>query len=294
MAGERCTLVVPKAGKDGEATCPVCGGPIDEASAKCTRCGAAYVPPEERKAKKKVHIALGKKDRREPGPEKDAEPVKEAPKAAPAEGDGALAKWLSGDEEEKGLTDWLGTPKGGAKPKAKPAPKAGGPDDKDSNVDALKAWLSGEEDTLSSWLGDDPTAKAKKEPSAVPSAVSDEVSRELGEREKALTEKEKDLKKRDEDLESLRGALQSQLAKVQTGEFDPMVLIEETARLNRDLQAEMRKRKELEEEIVQVKKGSIAVIKYVKAQQMQRGGDAARSIHKRLDEITAEKEKLTV
>ncbi len=294
LAGERCTLVVPKAGKDGEATCPVCGGPIDEAGSKCTRCGAAYVAPGERKPRKKVQIALGKKDRHDAPHENPAEAAPAKQQALPAEGDGALAKWLSGEEEEKGLTDWLGGTKGEPKPKAKPAQKPAAPGEKDSNVDALKAWLSGEEDTLSSWLGEDPTAKAKKEPSAVPSAVSDEVSRELGERERALTEKENELRKRDEGLESLRGTLQAQLAKVQTGEFDPMVLIEETARLNRDLQAESRKRKELEEEIVQVKKGSIAVIKYVKAQQMQRGGDAARSIHKRLDEITAEKEKLAV
>jgi KaiC/GvpD/RAD55 family RecA-like ATPase len=287
--------VVPIKEKGEEMACPVCGGPIDEAKTKCTRCGAAYMPPGDRKAKKKVHVAVGKKsDRREPEHEKPKESPLPAGGDEPQE-DGALAKWLSGEEEEKGLTDWLGSGKGVAPKTGKPSPKPS--QDavaKDSNVDALKAWLSGEEDTLSSWLGDDPTAAKPKQTASVPSAVSDEVSRELGEREKALTEKEGALKKRDEDLEALRGALQAQLAKVQTGEFDPMVLIEETARLNRDLQAESRKRKELEEEIVQVKKGSIAVIKYVKAQQMQRGGDAARSIHKRLDEITAEKEKLAV
>jgi KaiC/GvpD/RAD55 family RecA-like ATPase len=288
--------VVPKAGKDEEATCPVCGGPIDEAGAKCSRCGAAYVSPGDRKAKKKVQIAMGKKpDKRDSAPDKPQQDATDSKKNAPQENNADLAKWLSGDEEEKGLTDWLGGGKGegrpSPKPGAKPAP-APAPDAKDSNVDALKAWLSGEDDTLSSWLGDDPTAKPKA--ASVPSVVSDEVSKELGEREKALTEKEISLKKRDEDLEALRGALQAQLSKVQTGEFDPMVLIEETARLNRDLQAEVRKRKELDDEIVQVKKGSIAVIKYVKAQQMQRGGDAARSIHKRLDEVTAEKEKLSV
>ncbi|MFH0815711.1 MAG: ATPase domain-containing protein [Methanobacteriota archaeon] len=286
--------MVPKAGKDEEATCPVCGGPIDEAGAKCARCGAAYVAPGDRKAKKKVQIAHGSKpEKKEAAPEKPPQAANDSKNAAAKESNADLAKWLSGEEEEKGLTDWLGGGKTEAKqpsrPSAKPAPAQ---DAKDSNVDALKAWLSGEEDTLTSWLGEDPTAKPKA--ASVPSVVSDEVSKELGERESALAEKETALKKREEDLDAMRGALQEQLSKVQTGEFDPMVLIEETARLNRDLQAEVRKRKELDDEIVQVKKGSIAVIKYVKAQQMQRGGDAARSIHKRLDEVTAEKERLTV
>jgi len=285
--------MVPK-GKADEVSCPVCGGPIDEAGEKCTRCGAAYIPPHERRAKKKVQISLSKKAEVKEPPAK----VEPSPRpGGPAPGDNtALAKWLSGEDEEKGLTNWLGGEEkrgaGASRPKSSKAVAT--LDVKDGSVDALKKWLSGEEDTLSSWLGEDPSRGAPKAAGKVPSAVTEEVSKEFAEKESILNQREAEIKKREAEMASLKKTLETELSKVQTGEFDPMVLIEETARLNRDLQAEVHKRKELEEEIGQVKKGSIAVIKYVKAQQMQTKGDATRSVQKRLYEITAEKEKLAM
>ena len=84
------------------------------------------------------------------------------------------------------------------------------------------------------------------------------------------------------------------VTKIDTGEFDPIKILEETAKLNKDLHMEIRKRKQLEEEVKQVKKGSLAVVKYVKAQQMQDQGGAAKSLKKKLDEEKNKREKIEV
>src|SRR5206468_10065817 len=66
------------------------------------------------------------------------------------------------------------------------------------------------------------------------------------------------------------------------GKFDPVKYIEETATLSKQLQTEIGKRKELEQEIEHIKKGSIAVIKYVKTQQLKAG--TSPEVRKRLED----------
>src|SRR5207247_662283 len=73
------------------------------------------------------------------------------------------------------------------------------------------------------------------------------------------------------ELESMRSTLNRELANFRQGKFDPVKYIEETANLSKQLQTEIGKRKELEQEIEHIKKGSIAVIKYVKTQQLKAG-----------------------
>src|SRR5207249_1525600 len=73
------------------------------------------------------------------------------------------------------------------------------------------------------------------------------------------------------ELESMRATLNRELSNFRQGKFDPVKYIEETATLSKQLQTEIGKRKELEQEIEHIKKGSIAVIKYVKTQQLKAG-----------------------
>src|SRR3970282_1759097 len=75
-----------------------------------------------------------------------------------------------------------------------------------------------------------------------------------------------------------------------SGRFDPVKYIEETAALNKQLQTEITTRKELEEEIEHIKKGSIAVIKYVKGQQLKSG--ASPHLKKKLAEEDAKRRQL--
>jgi KaiC/GvpD/RAD55 family RecA-like ATPase len=74
---------------------------------------------------------------------------------------------------------------------------------------------------------------------------------------------------KDRRKEAFKKSLQDKLKKLKTKDFDPIKLISETAELNKQLQGEIKRRKDLEAEVAKVKKGSIAVVKYVKAQQMR-------------------------
>src|SRR3989441_723248 len=113
--------------------------------------------------------------------------------------------------------------------------------------------------------------------------VSDDKVREL--RTKAL-----EVDGLHAELESMRATLNRELANFRQGKFDPVKYIEETANLSKQLQTEIAKRRELEQEIEHIKKGSIAVIKYVKTQQLKAG--ASPEMKKRLDQETKARQAL--
>jgi KaiC/GvpD/RAD55 family RecA-like ATPase len=198
-----------------------------------------------------------------------------APKtAAVPPADKELASWLKGDSSSSSLTGWIGSPVGS------------GP--VDASAEALRKWLAGEEDAFQEWLGG-PTpgaAPAGKLGAKGPAdRVSDDKLREL--RAKAF-----EVGGLKAELEAMRATLSRELASFRSGRFDPVKYIEETANLSKQLQTEIAKRKELEQEIEHIKKGSIAVIKYVKAQQLKAGpgGD----IRKRADQDAAVRKELEV
>ena len=173
-----------------------------------------------------------------------------------------LSQWLTGGGDQ-GLNVWLGNSAA-----------------RDSQSDdALKRWLTGEDNALGSWLGE-----SGRE-------VASAADLRVGNAGRALEGRERELRERDLELEGLRAELSAmkrtistELQSFKTGRFDPMRYVEETARLNRELQQEIKTRRQLEEEIVHVKKGSIAVIKYVKAQQSR--GDASPDLKRKLTEET--------
>ncbi len=276
--------------------CPVCNGAVDPETGKCSVCGGAGVSKDKKKGKK-VQISLGGKG--------GAKVTQDDSKKEKKDDDG-LATWLSGEGDNGDLDSWMKNGKEGEKPGAeKPegkeedkGDKSGGKkDDKpkapEDGQDALRKWLSGEDDTLEDWLGDKP------EKPKTPAKPVGQVGKQLTEREKLLEEKEQALVAKEEELEALKIEMEEvkkqmgqALEKIDTGEFDPIKILEESAKLNKDLQVEIRKRKQLEEEIQQVKKGSLAVVKYVKAQQMQDKGGAAKSLKKKLDEEKSKRESL--
>jgi KaiC/GvpD/RAD55 family RecA-like ATPase len=161
--------------------------------------------------------------------------------------------------ESSGTGAWLG------------ASTSGG----DSRDEALRKWLAGEDTAFQDWLGVPTTSGTVRSARATPDRLSDDKLREL--REKAL---ETDGMRAE--LESMRSTLNRELANFRQGRFDPVKYIEETANLSKQLQTEIAKRKELEQEIEHIKKGSIAVIKYVKTQQLKAG--TSPEMKKRLDQ----------
>ena len=92
------------------------------------------------------------------------------------------------------------------------------------------------------------------------------------------------------ELAAMRSTLNRELVNFRQGKFDPVKYIEETATLSKQLQTEIGKRKELEQEIEHIKKGSIAVIKYVKSQQLK--GGTSPDMKKKLDQEEKAREAL--
>ncbi|MBA3046262.1 MAG: hypothetical protein KKH41_03680 [Candidatus Thermoplasmatota archaeon] len=250
----------------------------------------------QQKQGKKLQITLGSKSvaHAKTPDSKDEKPI-ESDKAEKSDDDG-LTSWLSGDGGDDELGAWMGADNA-PKPKtgAKPAKNAALPP-KEDGQDALRKWLSGEDDTLEDWLGG---AKPTKLKTAGPDISA--VGKQLTEKDKMLDQREQSIKAKEEELEGLkieldetRKAMEAAMKSIDVGDFDAIKILEETAHLNKELNIEQRKRKQLEEEIQQVKKGSLAVVKYVKAQQIQDKGGAAKSLKKKLDEEKAKREGLEV
>src|SRR5881296_1069246 len=166
----------------------------------------------------------------------------------PKADDKGSTTWLKGDSDG-GLNAWIG------------ASVAGG----DSKDDALRKWLAGEDTAFQAWIGVPTTSGGAKASRTPAERASDDKVREL--RTKAL-----EVDGLHAELEAMRSTLNRELANFRQGKFDPVKYIEETANLSKQLQTEFAKRKELEQEIQHIKKGSIAVIKYVKTQQLKAGG----------------------
>ncbi len=175
---------------------------------------------------------------------------------------GNLVSWLKGDQGGNGLAGWMGAP--------------AVPPTADGREDALRKWLAGEDTAFQDWIG----APAAGGASAVATPrgidqVPDEKIREL--RSKAL---EADGLRAE--LEAMRSTMKRELGNLRSGRFDPIQYIEEVAALSKQLETEIARRRELDQEIDHIKKGSIAVIKYVKGQQMK--GGPALDLKNRLDE----------
>src|SRR5207245_2324586 len=162
--------------------------------------------------------------------------------------DRGTAAWLKGESSDGGLNAWIG------------ASVAGG----DSKDEARRKWLAGEDTAFQDWIGVPTITGGAKSARTPAERVSDDKVREL--RTKAL-----EVDGLHAELESMRATLNRELANFRQGKFDPVKYIEETANLSKQLQTEIGKRKELEQEIEHIKKGSIAVIKYVKTQQLKAG-----------------------
>jgi len=153
-----------------------------------------------------------------------------------------------------------------------------------ANADALRKWLAGEETAFQEWLGGAQRAPppGKDGASAQAGGAGDPMrdTRAQGLEVEGLRA----------ELDAMRSTLNKELANFRSGRFDPVKYIEETAMLSKRLHAEIARKKELEQEIDHIKKGTIAVIKYVKAQQLKAGPSA--EVKRKLDQESAARGKL--
>ncbi|MEW5748199.1 MAG: ATPase domain-containing protein [Candidatus Thermoplasmatota archaeon] len=175
--------------------------------------------------------------------DKLAAKIIESAHAVAAPKDEGLASWLSGEDE--GLSSWL-SGREGEEPKPAVADEPELPHD-----ETLAKWLSGDEEGLDSWLTESPIKKTG---------------------EGALEHPEEILEQQAEIVE-LRESLKALLGKFQVEGFDPSAVVDELAKARAEVEAGKAQRRQLEEELENVKRGSIAVIKFIKKQQAS-GADA--------------------
>jgi KaiC/GvpD/RAD55 family RecA-like ATPase len=272
----------------GSQACPMCGELLGVNATKCESCGheikgGAVKKKKKKKTTKKAEAPV-KKDIEKT--ETDAKSKSESKGPQNVE-DEALAKWLSGEAGESALQVWLGK-SAPVDTKAANQPSANA-EEKDQ---ALKMWLTGEAggEALDEWLSEEQKA-AQMLPgeSAEKIAQKDEL---LKKTEAELKAKEEEIKDLRSELESFKKSLHDKLKKLKTKDFDPIKLISETAELNKELQGEIKKRKDLEAELQKVKQGSISVIKYVKSQQMKIKGSETKKLKVKLKKVAEEEKRL--
>ncbi|UCE45679.1 MAG: hypothetical protein JSU93_02010, partial [Methanobacteriota archaeon] len=160
-------------------------------------------------------------------------------KEVPAMEDQNLADWLSGEEE--GLSAWLA---GEDRPEAHQTEAAVAAEPEIQPDPTIARWLAGEEESIDSWLED---------------------SIDMTRPERRVSKKE--LLEREAEVSKLRDLLIEKARQIDAGEFDAKALVEEIAEATSQLEAERRRATDLEDELENVKRGSIAVIKFIKKQQ---------------------------
>ncbi len=178
------------------------------------------------------------------------------------------------EKKEDGLLDWL---KGGDAVAVQPAGSSGG----EESAEALKRWLEGEDDAFHSWLNED---------LSVSSAPSPEIVKELEEKKKELKKKDKEiaaLKKKIEDLETeiegMQNIIREELKSFSSEGFDAEKIITEREELRIELERSRKEVKSLKDEVEKLKRSSVALIKYVKAQQKKMSEAGAREMKAKLE-----------
>ena len=155
---------------------------------------------------------------------------------------------------------------------------SGTADSTSGEMDSLKKWLTGSDEALMEWLGDKDAAPVPAEtPSTTP------VPKEGG--VQGVTVDSSSIEEMKREIEDLKNALKTKIGMIEEKGVDPLALIEENAQLNMHLQSEIRRRKELEQELESIKSGSMSAIKYVKGQKKKEQDDLVKSLQYELSQM---------
>ncbi len=136
----------------------------------------------------------------------------------------------------------------------------------------LRKWVDGDDRAMEDWIrSSEPVAPVPTAPVAPPpAAVGEERSAARGPEHPAVTPV---LEREETVVRWLTGLLD----RVKSDQFDPSAMIQEVQDLHRQLYDEHAKRKALEDEVEHVKRGSIAVIKYVRTREAKEREIALRA-----------------
>jgi KaiC/GvpD/RAD55 family RecA-like ATPase len=160
------------------------------------------------------------------------------------------------------------------------------------STDVLKKWVEGDDSALESWIQSSdrtgrpdlsapgtsspvaliesrlPARDLGAAPAGPPPGVAAPISAEIEERQATLVRWLTDL-----------------LDRVKTEQFDPRSLVQELQESQQQLYDERAKRKQMEEELEHVKRGSIAVIKYVRTREAKAREQATREMEAQVNEL---------
>jgi KaiC/GvpD/RAD55 family RecA-like ATPase len=262
---------------DGMIVCPICGHQSPAGSKRCENC----------------YTSLGGPDTEEDsGPEgpstedekEDIEELLQVPGVGEAKAWELLAAGFKTVKDLRNAkVEELATLKGfGEKIAIKIIEGAKSLDGSTYGGHGLEDWLSGEDDGLSEWLSGDETSHPESvaAPQEVPSSDSlakwlsgEEQDVNVWLEETKLPEPEEkqigpnELLAREAELIQLRETLREKVRQLEAGEFDPQATVEELGKTRAALDVERARAKELSDELENVKRGSIAVIKFIKSQQ---------------------------
>ncbi|MGB6442713.1 MAG: hypothetical protein WBF81_05395, partial [Thermoplasmata archaeon] len=198
----------------------------------------------------------------------DVERIRRRPAAAPPAGADRTA------ENDQIVQRWVGTVRRAERPRR---PRVAVPT-KDS-TDTLRKWVEGDDGAMEEWIQSSDAARAPAS-TVVPSPGS--VDPEEAARRRTVEEASAPVLEREETVVRW---LMGLLDRVKSDQFDPSTMIQETQDLHRQLYDERTKRKQLEEEIEHVKRGSIAVIKYVRSHEAKEKEIAVRAKEDEIAEL---------
>jgi|HubBroStandDraft_1064217.scaffolds.fasta_scaffold09924_4 KaiC/GvpD/RAD55 family RecA-like ATPase len=147
-----------------------------------------------------------------------------------------------------------------------------------NSTDTLRKWVDGDDGAMEEWIQSSDVARG---PTATLSAPSGAIDAEEA-RLRSIEEASSPVLEREETVVRW---LMGLLDRVKSDQFDPSTMIQETQDLHRQLYDERTKRKQLEEEIEHVKRGSIAVIKYVRSHEAKEKELAVRGKEDEIAEL---------
>jgi KaiC/GvpD/RAD55 family RecA-like ATPase len=177
-------------------------------------------------------------------------------------------------ENDQIVQRWVGTVRRTERPRR---PRVMTPT-KDS-TDTLRKWVEGDDGAMEEWIQSSEPARSPMLPTTPPTGALD--AEEAG-RLRVVEEASAPVLEREETVVRW---LMGLLDRVKSDQFDPATMIQETQDLHRQLFDERTKRKQLEEEIEHVKRGSIAVIKYVRSHEAKEKELAVRGKEDEIAEL---------
>lgn len=138
------------------------------------------------------------------------------------------------------------------------------------SAEVLRKWVGGDDKALETWIqaseasrppAPSPDSPDLGSPAPIPVAVTPPPTAELPPSGAPLPSNVRDRE------ETVVRWLTDLLDRVKSDQFDPQTLLQEVQEVNRQLFDEKARRKQLEEELEHVKRGSVAVIKYVRSRE---------------------------